>query len=83
MASALNKLSKLEEQLEQARREAASEVAELLMATGAYALGATKLKRLLQAAAKAQDEDFDQAIQTLKGSPTSPPSRASASPATA
>lgn len=83
MASALNKLSKLEEQLEQARREAASEVAELLMATGAYALGATKLKRLLQAAAEAQDEDFDQAIQVMKCGPTPSPSRNPASPETA
>lgn len=66
MASAISKLAKLEESLEDARKEAAGEAAEIVMQTGAYVLGGSKLKKLLAAATSADDGQFTRAIETLK-----------------
>lgn len=70
MASAISKLAKLEESLEDARKEAAGEAADIVMQTGAYALGGSKLKKLLLAATTADDAQFARAIEALKSKPS-------------
>ncbi len=70
MASAISKLAKLEESLEGARKEAAGEAADIVMQTGAYALGGSKLKKLLATATTADDAQFTRAIEELKSKPS-------------
>jgi len=66
MASAINKLAKLEEALTEARREAATEAADILMQTGAYTLGSTKLRKLLVAAVAASEQQWERGLEAFK-----------------
>lgn len=69
MASALTKLKKMDEEREALEKQAALEVGEIALTTGAYRLKPTVLKELLRLAAKADPDVLSKAIQALKEKP--------------
>ena len=70
MASAISKLVKLEASIAATRKEAAGEAADIMMCTGAYVLGKAKLKKLLSAAASADDAQFARALGAMTSKST-------------
>ena len=68
MASALTKLKKMDEEREALEKQAALEVGEIALSTGAYRLKPTVLE-LLRLAAKADPDVLSKAIQALKEKP--------------